>query len=96
MRCLKRIGNIAIGISAPRGLGYVGLLIGANSAMDNIYQACKVDSSGDCGKTTAREVVRFVDGAVGGIKAVSGIALVISVTASVPALTVAALVVQLR
>ncbi|MGF1904645.1 hypothetical protein [Aliivibrio salmonicida] len=102
MRCLKRIGNIAIGISASRGLGYVGLLIGANSAMDNIYQACKVDSSGDCGKTTTREVAGFVGGAVGGIKAgsvgvglavtaVSGIALVIGVTASVPVLTVAAI-----
>ncbi|CED57668.1 membrane protein [Aliivibrio wodanis] len=102
MRCLKRIGNIAIGISASRGLGYVGLLIGANSAMDNIYQACKVDSSGDCGKTTTREVTGFIGGAVGGIKAgsvgvglavtaVSGIALVIGVTASVPVLAVAAI-----
>jgi len=98
----KRIGNIAIGISASRGLGYVGLLIGANSAMDNIYQACKVDSSGDCGKTTTREVAGFIGGAVGGIKvgsvgvglavtAVSGMALVIGVTASAPVLAVAAI-----
>ena len=98
----KRIGNIAIGISASRGLGYVGLLIGANSAMDNIYQACKVDGTGSCGKTTTREVTGFIGGAVGGIKAgsvgvglavtaVSGIALVIGVTASVPVLSVAAI-----
>lgn len=50
MRRLKRIGNIAIGILASRGLGYVGLLIGANSAINNFYEACKVDSSGDCGR----------------------------------------------
>ncbi|MEZ9627294.1 hypothetical protein A6D98_04670 [Aliivibrio fischeri] len=95
----KRIGNIAIGISASRGLGYVGLLIGANSAMDNIYQACKVDSSGDCGKTTTREVAGFVGGWYGGIKggtvgvglAVGTVLFVVGVTASAPVLALAAI-----
>ncbi|MDD9158387.1 hypothetical protein PVK64_19670 [Aliivibrio sp. S4TY2] len=95
----KRIGNIAIGISASRGLGYVGLLIGANSAMDNIYQACKVDSSGDCGKTTTREVTGFVGGWYGGIKggtvgvglAVGTVLFVVGVTASAPVLALAAI-----
>ncbi|MGF1805859.1 hypothetical protein L4C31_11480 [Aliivibrio sifiae] len=98
----KRIGNIAKGIFAARGLGYVGLLIGVNSSTNNIYEACKVDSTGNCGKTTAREVMGFIGGTVGGIKAgsvgvgiavtaVSGIALVIGVTASTPVLAVAAI-----
>ncbi|MUK29087.1 hypothetical protein GNP44_03095 [Aliivibrio fischeri] len=95
----KRIGNIAIGISASRGVGYVGLLIGANSAMDNIYQACKVDSSGDCGKTTTREVAGFVGGWYGGIKggtvgvglAVGTVLFVVGVTASAPVLALAAI-----
>ncbi|MGY5615438.1 hypothetical protein ACXHQ6_20240, partial [Vibrio brasiliensis] len=90
----KRIGNIAIGISAARGVGYVGLLVGAVSGVDNIYEACKVDGSGDCGKTTTREIAGFIGGWYGGVKGgVAGvgvaIALVIGVTASAPALAIA-------
>ncbi len=98
----KRIGNIAKGISAARGLGYVGLVIGAASGMSNIYEACKVDGTGDCGKATTREIGGFIGGVVGGIQggnagvglavaAVSGVALVIGVTASAPVLAVAAI-----
>lgn len=98
----KRIGNIAIGISASRGLGYVGLVVGAASVMSNIYEACKVDGTGDCGKTTTREIGGFIGGVVGGIQGgnagvglavatVSGIALVIGVTASAPVLAIAAI-----
>ncbi|MFH0274960.1 hypothetical protein [Vibrio jasicida] len=98
----KRIGNISIGIMVSRGLGYVGLVVGAASGMSSIYEACKVDGSGDCGKTTAREIGGFIGGVVGGIQggnvgvglavaAVSGIALVIGVTASAPVLAVAAI-----
>ncbi|WP_230674929.1 hypothetical protein [Vibrio campbellii] len=98
----KRIGNISIGITASRGLGYVGLVVGAASGMSNIYEACKVDGSGDCGKKTTREVVGFIGGIVGGIQggnagvglavaAVSGIALIIGVTASAPVLAIAAI-----
>lgn len=98
----KRIGNIAKGIFAARGLGYVGLVVGAASGMSNIYEACKVDSTGNCGKTTNREVWGFIGGAYGGIQggtigaelavsAVAGIALIIGVTASAPVLAVAAI-----
>ena len=98
----KRIGNISIGIMASRGLGYVGLVVGAASGMSNIYEACTVDGSGNCGKTTTRELVGFIGGIVGGIQggnagiglavaAVSGIALVIGVTASAPVLAIAAI-----
>lgn len=62
----KRIGNIAKGISAARGLGYVGLVIGVASGMSSIYEACKVDSTGNCGKTTTREIGGFIGGFVGG------------------------------
>ncbi|MGY5540566.1 peptidoglycan-binding domain-containing protein [Vibrio brasiliensis] len=90
----KRIGNIALGISAARGVGYVGLLVGAVSGVDNIFEACKVDGSGDCGKTTTREIAGFIGGWYGGVKGgVAGvgvaIALVIGVTASAPALAIA-------
>ncbi|WP_114783555.1 hypothetical protein [Vibrio tetraodonis] len=98
----KRIGNICIGISAARGLGYIGLMIGAASGVDSIYEACKVDGKGDCGKTTTREVAGFIGGVIGGVKggtvgagiavsSVSGIALFIGVTASAPVLAVAAI-----
>ncbi|MDK9756718.1 hypothetical protein KIV40_15210 [Vibrio sp. D173a] len=98
----KRIGNIAIGISASRGLGYVSLMVGAASGMSNIYEACKVDSTGDCGKTTTREIGGFIGGVYGGVKgggagvgiataAVSGFALIIGVTVSAPVLAIAAI-----
>ena len=97
----KRIGNIAIGISAARGLGYIGLMVGAVSGVDNIYEACKVDGKGNCGKTTTREVAGFIGGVYGGAKGgtigvgaavavVEGIALIIGVTAQAPILAVAA------
>ncbi|GAL10215.1 SSU ribosomal protein S2p [Vibrio astriarenae] len=98
----RRIGNIAISISASRGLGYVGLTIGAVSGLDNIHEACIVDASGDCGKVTTREITGFVGSLYGGAKggsvgvaaavaAASGIALVIGVTASAPVLAIAAI-----
>ncbi|MBN3494371.1 hypothetical protein [Vibrio neptunius] len=98
----KRIGNIALGISASKGLGYIGLTVGAVSGVDNIYEACKVDGSGNCGKTTTREFAGFIGGVVGGAKGgsvgasaavatISGIALIIGVTASAPVLAIAAI-----
>ena len=88
----KRIGNISIGIMASRGLGYVSLLLAADSGMSNIYEACKVDGSGDCGKTTTREVWGFIGGWYGGVKGGSAgvaIALAVAVTASTPVLAIA-------
>ena len=93
----KRIGNIAIGISAARGLGYVGLVIGAASGMSNIYEACKVDSTGNCGKTTAREIGGFIGGIYGGgigsSAMTSGVLLVLGVVGvtSAPVLAIAAI-----
>ena len=96
----KRIGNIAIGISASRGLGYIGTIVGTVSGMDNIYEACKVDGTGDCTKTTSREVLGFIGSIYGGIQgggaglglavsAVSVVALVMGVTASSSVLAIA-------
>ncbi|WP_254661674.1 hypothetical protein [Vibrio parahaemolyticus] len=93
----KRIGNIAIGISAARGLGYVGLVIGAASGMSNIYEACKVDSTGNCGKTTTREIGGFIGGFVGGSIGAElltgGVMLVLGVVgvSSAPVLAIAAI-----
>ncbi len=98
----KRIANIAIGISAARGLGYIGLMVGAVSGVDNVYEACKVDGQGECGKTTTREVVGFIGGIVGGVQggtvgsgvavsSAAGFAVIIGVTASAPVLAVAAI-----
>ncbi|MFM2625800.1 hypothetical protein [Vibrio owensii] len=88
----KRIGNISIGIMASRGLGYVSLLLAADSGMNNIYEACKVDGSGDCGKTTTRELAGFIGGWYGGLQGGSvgvAIALSVAVTASAPVLAIA-------
>ena len=93
----KRIGNIAIGISAARGLGYIGLMVGAVSGVDSIYEACKVDGNGDCGKTATREVAGFVGGvyggSLGGTAMTSGVLLVLGVVGvtSAPVLAVAAI-----
>lgn len=92
----KRIGNIALGITAARGVGYVGLLVGALSGVDSIYEACKIDGSGECRKTTAREVAGFMGGWYGGLKGgsagVSLFVLAVGVTASAPVLALAAIV----
>lgn len=88
----KRIGNIAIGISASRGLGYVGLVVGAASGMSNIYEACKVDGTGDCGKTTTREIGGFIGGWYGGVKGGTvgvGVAFVLAIGVTAPALAIA-------
>ncbi|WP_081008166.1 hypothetical protein [Vibrio splendidus] len=93
----KRTANIAIGISAARGLGYIGLGIGIASGVDSIYEACKVDGSGECGKTTSREVGGFIGGfyggGVGGSAMSSGVLLVLGVVGitSAPVLAIAAI-----
>jgi hypothetical protein len=97
-----RIANISIGISAARGLGYVGLTVGAVSGVNNIYEACKVDSTGNCGKTTTREVAGFIgawqvgaDGGTAGanlaVAVVTGAALIVGVSVSAPVLAIAAI-----
>ena len=93
----KRIANIAIGISAARGLGYIGLGIGMASGVSNIYEACKVDGSGECGKTTTREVGGFIGGigggtiggSIGGSIASGSVAILIAIGVSVSAPVVA-------
>ncbi len=92
----KRTANIAIGISAARGLGYIGLGLGVASGVSSIYDACKVDGSGECGKTTTREVGGFIGGwyggSVGGSAMTSGVLLVLGVVGitSAPVLAIAA------
>ncbi|WP_198531471.1 MULTISPECIES: hypothetical protein [unclassified Salinivibrio] len=93
----KRIGNIAIGISAARGLGYVGLVLGFASGVDNVYEACKVDGAGDFGQTITREAGGFIGGiyggGVGGAAMTSGVLLVLGVVGvtSAPVLAIAAI-----
>ncbi|WP_052131815.1 hypothetical protein ABF162_25255 (plasmid) [Vibrio coralliilyticus] len=98
----KRIANISMGMSAARGIGYIGVMVGATSGLNNIYDACQVDSSGNCGKTVTRETSGFLGslggGTIGGsvlatgaVAAVSGIALLLGVTASAPVLAIAAI-----
>jgi len=90
----KRIANVASGISAARGVGYIGLGLGAASGVKNIYEACNVDSQGNCSKTSSREVGGFIGGwAVGGIAAdiaLGGVLLVLG-TASAPVIAVASI-----
>jgi len=90
----KRIANVASGISAARGVGYIGLGLGAASGVKNIYEACNVDSDGNCGKTSSREVGGFLGGVYlggeAGALAVGGVMLVLG-TASAPVIAVASI-----
>ncbi|EFP96542.1 hypothetical protein [Vibrio caribbeanicus] len=98
----KRIANISIGISASRGLGYIGIAVGGASGVNSIYEACNVDGNGECGKTITVETAGFFSGIGGGILggnlgagaatgAVTVIALLVGVTASAPVLAIAAI-----
>lgn len=93
----KRMANVAIGIATSRGVGYVGLVLGAASGAKNIYDACSVDGSGECGRITTREVVGFIGGVgggtVGGNVAATGTLLVLGVVGvtSAPVLAIAAI-----
>lgn len=90
----KRIANVSIGITAAKGVGYVGLVLGAASGVNNIYEACKVDSTGSCGKTTSVEIGGFIGGLVVGGKlatwAVGGALLLVG-TVSAPVVAVASI-----
>nr|MBJ7018803.1 hypothetical protein [Vibrio cholerae] len=90
----KRIANVSIGITAAKGVGYVGLVLGAASGVNIMYEACKVDSTGNCGKTISREAVGFLGGIYVGGKmatwAVGGVLLLLG-TASAPVIAVASI-----
>jgi hypothetical protein len=90
----KRIANVSIGISAARGLGYVGLGLGVASGVNNIYEACNVNSSGECSKTASREIGGFLGGLYLGGQlsswAAGGVVLVLG-TASVPVMAIASI-----
>lgn len=69
---------------------YVGLVLGAASGMNNIYEACKVDSTGNCGKTSSREIGGLVVGGKFATWAVGGALLLIGTT-SAPVVAVASI-----
>ena len=93
----KRMANVAVGIAASRGVGYIGLVIGGASSAKSIYEACAVDGSGECGKTATREVAGFVGGLYGGGAmgkiAVTGTFLVLGIAGvtSTPVLAIASI-----
>ncbi|HIF9238705.1 TPA: hypothetical protein ACX6R0_001409 [Photobacterium damselae] len=90
----KRMANVSVGVSATKGVGYVGLVLGAASGMNNIYEACNVDSSGNCEKVTTREIGGFLGGMyLGGLigdAALAGTVLVLG-SASAPVVAVASI-----
>ncbi|QOQ70442.1 hypothetical protein [Photobacterium damselae] len=90
----KRMANVSVGVSATKGVGYVGLVLGAASGMNNIYEACNVDSSGNCEKVTTREIGGFLGGMyLGGLigdAALAGTVLVLG-AASAPVVAVASI-----
>lgn len=93
----KRMANVAIGIAASRGVGYVGLILGGASGAKNIYDACSVDGSGECGKVVSQEVSGFIGGIYGGgiigKAAVGGTLLVLGVVGvtSAPVIAIASI-----
>jgi hypothetical protein len=68
--------------------------LGVASGVNNIYEACNVNSTGNCGQTSSREVVGFLGGAYlggqAGAWAVGGVLLVLG-TASAPVVAVASI-----
>ncbi|EJB8348733.1 hypothetical protein MW326_000843 [Vibrio cholerae] len=88
----KRIANVSVGIAAAKGVGYVGLVLGAASGANNIYEACKVDSTGNCGQVSTREVAGFIGGTYLGSKVGAlavGTTLLVLGTASAPVVAIA-------
>lgn len=89
----KRIANIVRAVSVSQGVGKLGLILGASSAVKNIYDACNVDGSGDCGKVTTEEIMGFSMGTyIGGITAdlaVGGVVLILGGTVTAPILALA-------
>ncbi|XAW90070.1 hypothetical protein ABDK09_11190 [Vibrio sp. CDRSL-10 TSBA] len=88
----KRMANVANGVSVAKGVGYVGLTLGAASGVKNMYDACSKDIDGKCKKTATREIVGFSTGlyagSVAGDLAVGGVLLVLG-AASAPVIAVA-------
>ena len=92
----KRIAKIAMASKGMQNIGHIGLILGGASAATYIYDACKVNGSGQCGETVAIEVGGFAGGwigssygGVGGVK----IALALGVAASLSAPVVIGVVV---
>ncbi len=86
------MANVAIGIAASRGVGYVGLILGGASGAKNMYEACSVDGSGECGKVTIREVAGFIGGTYLGSKLGAlavGTTILLLGTASAPVVAIA-------
>ncbi|MDA9557636.1 hypothetical protein N9R79_09080 [Vibrio sp.] len=88
----KRIGNVAIGISATKGVGYLGLGLSMTSATKSIYDACSINSNGECGKTTSREIAGFFGGLTGGNIGAALALTVVGVSAS-PVIAITSIVV---
>ena len=95
----KRMANVANGVSVAKGVGYVGLTLGVASGVNSTYEACTVNSDGNCAKTGSREVAGFLGGlygggvladlAVGGTLLVLGAVSAVGITVSAPVIGVA-------
>ncbi len=62
----KRIAHLTHGISGTKAVGNVALVLSAASAGKNIYDACNVNSNGNCAKATTVEGLGFIGGWFGG------------------------------
>lgn len=88
----KRIANIATGVGGAKSVGYIGLGLAAASGTKNIYEACTINGSGECGETATREVAGFAGGWIGGdIGGKIGIAIALAIvgSASAPVIAIA-------
>lgn len=92
----KRMANVANGVSVAKGVGYVGLTLGAASGVKSTYEACNVNSDGNCVKTGAREVAGFLGGWILGGSvaelAVGGTVFILGGIASAPILAIAGVI----
>ncbi|ASA55552.1 hypothetical protein [Vibrio gazogenes] len=63
----KRVANISKGVASAKSIGYVGLVLGAASGVNSVYEACTIDGAGECGKTITRETGGFLGSWGGGV-----------------------------
>ncbi|EGQ9133260.1 hypothetical protein GA069_26070 [Vibrio parahaemolyticus] len=91
----KRIANVSSALKGTEAIGKVGIVLSAASAGNSIYDACVINESGKCAKTSTVEVVGFLGGLGGGVvgdvvgSTIGGTAMVIIGVSSAPVIGVA-------
>ncbi|MCG9683549.1 hypothetical protein L1D31_13315 [Vibrio sp. Isolate23] len=92
----RRIARVSLAIMGSKAAGWLGVGLGAASAVNNIHDACMLQENGECGKTSVKEVAGLYGGYVGGIKGgAAGVTIALAIVgaaASAPVIAIAVIV----